>query len=167
MNCFRPRGLKFTMVSVSSALMILRIDKQFELDLRIHDNGNDNPLFFEDRVFSWWKTRGNRDLGADPACLWLDEFKWKSTREKRDNKKIRIYGICSKLEHSSALSSISIVGSLRHLNQSDFDAESSVMWMNEFYVVFFNLLHLHFQANKVFVCESLKADSDVFFDDIN
>lgn len=51
--------------------------------------------------------------------------------------------------------------------QSVFDAESSAMRMDELYVPFFNLPHLYFQTNKVFVIENLNADPDVLFDYIN
>ncbi len=42
----QAKGLRFTTVSVSSVLMILRIDKQFEFDLRIHDNGAESTRCF-------------------------------------------------------------------------------------------------------------------------
>lgn len=51
--------------------------------------------------------------------------------------------------------------------QSVFEAESSGLRMDELYVPFFNLSHLHFQTNKVFVIESLNADPDVLFNYIN
>lgn len=51
--------------------------------------------------------------------------------------------------------------------QSVFEAESSGLRMDELYVPFFNLSHLHFQTNKVFAIESLNADPDVLFNYIN